>query len=48
MPVHDQHGHLLGALNVSTNAARVPKEKLEQEFLPLLQDTSRQIERTIG
>ncbi|MES1936727.1 IclR family transcriptional regulator domain-containing protein [Salinisphaera hydrothermalis] len=48
VPVRNQYGHLLGALNVSTNAARVPKAQLEQEFLPLLLETSQQIERTIG
>lgn len=48
VPVRDQYGHLLGALNVSTNAARVSRETLEQEFLPLLLDTSQQIERTIS
>ncbi|WP_423822003.1 IclR family transcriptional regulator C-terminal domain-containing protein [Salinisphaera sp. SPP-AMP-43] len=47
VPVRNQYGHLLGALNVSTNAARVAHETLEQEFLPLLQQTSQQIERTI-
>lgn len=47
VPVHNQYGKLLGALNVSTNAARVPTKKLKRDFLPLLLEASRQIERTI-
>jgi IclR family pca regulon transcriptional regulator len=47
VPVRNQHGKLVGALNVSTNAARVPRQTLEQEFLPLLRETSRRIEAAI-
>lgn len=47
VPVQNQRGKLLGALNVSTNAARVPRQILEDEFLPLLLETSRQIERAV-
>lgn len=47
VPVRNQYGKLLGALNVSTNAARVSREKLEADFLPLLLEASRQIERTV-
>ena len=47
VPVRNQHGKLLGALNVSTNAARIARETLEQDFLPLLLETARQIERTV-
>ncbi len=48
VPVRNKHGHLLGALNVSTNAARVSHERLKSEFLPLLLDTTRKIERSVG
>jgi IclR family pca regulon transcriptional regulator len=48
VPVHNHQGKLLGAMNVSTNAARVPRQKLEKEFLPLLQETSRRIEAVVG
>ncbi|MDA3919404.1 MAG: helix-turn-helix domain-containing protein [Salinisphaera sp.] len=48
VPVHNQHGKLLGAINVSTNAARIPRETMEEQFLPLLLETSRQIEAEVG
>lgn len=47
VPVYSRRGRLLGALNISTNAARVSAQRLEQEFLPLLQDTARAIAETI-
>lgn len=47
VPVYDGRERLLGALNVSTNAARVPRERLEAEFLPLLRETAAQIARAI-
>ncbi|WP_184947588.1 IclR family transcriptional regulator domain-containing protein [Salinisphaera orenii] len=43
MPVYNMHGSLLGAINVSTNAARVDKKTLTQRFLPLLRQTCREI-----
>jgi IclR family pca regulon transcriptional regulator len=43
VPVYDMHGSLLGAINISTNAARVDKKTLTQRFLPLLQQTSHEI-----
>lgn len=43
VPVHDMHGRLLGAINVSTNAARIDKKTLTQRFLPLLRQTCREI-----
>ncbi|WP_233544102.1 IclR family transcriptional regulator C-terminal domain-containing protein [Salinisphaera sp. Q1T1-3] len=48
VPVHAGNGRLLGALNVSTNAARVPRERLEAEFLPLLRETADQIGRAVN
>ncbi|WP_394810182.1 IclR family transcriptional regulator domain-containing protein [Phytohalomonas tamaricis] len=38
VPLFSATGRLLGAINVSTNAARIPMEKLTQEFLPVLQE----------
>ena len=43
VPVHNMHGALLGAINISTNAARVDRKTLNQRFLPLLQDTCKEI-----
>ncbi|WP_293619548.1 IclR family transcriptional regulator C-terminal domain-containing protein [Salinisphaera sp.] len=43
VPVYNMHGNLLGAINISTNAARVDKKTLMQRFLPLLQKTCREI-----
>lgn len=48
VPVHDRHGKLIAALNISTNAARVPRRTLEENFLPLLRETSRRIEAAVG
>lgn len=47
VPAYSRRGRLLGALNISTNAARVSVSQLEQEFLPLLQETARAIAETI-
>ncbi|GAB3677186.1 IclR family transcriptional regulator domain-containing protein [Salinisphaera aquimarina] len=47
VPVRSRNGRLLGALNVSTNAARVERAVLENEFLPLLLEASRQIESQV-
>ncbi|MFG6176834.1 IclR family transcriptional regulator C-terminal domain-containing protein [Halomonas sp. THAF12] len=38
VPAFDANGKLLGAINVSTNAARIDFDTLTQSFLPLLQD----------
>ncbi|ROO27615.1 IclR family transcriptional regulator [Salinisphaera orenii MK-B5] len=48
VPVYNMHGVLLGAINVSTNAARIDKKTLTQRFLPLLQQTSRDIAREVS
>ncbi|MBB3231816.1 IclR family transcriptional regulator domain-containing protein [Halomonas stenophila] len=43
VPAFDAHGKLLGAINISTNAARIDFDTLTQSFLPLLQDKVRLI-----
>ncbi len=43
VPVFDAHGKLLGAINISTNAARVDLDTLMKEYLPLLQQKAREI-----
>jgi IclR family pca regulon transcriptional regulator len=47
VPVRNTGGRLLGAINVSTNAARINKTTLTREFLPLLQRVSRDIESQV-
>lgn len=48
VPVFDQQNLLLGAINISTNAARVDMETLIGEFLPLLQEKACQIQQAVG
>lgn len=43
VPCFDAHGQLLGAINISTNAARVDLDTLLDEHLPLLQSKALQI-----
>ncbi|WP_163649267.1 IclR family transcriptional regulator C-terminal domain-containing protein [Modicisalibacter sp. 'Wilcox'] len=43
VPTFDAHGRLLGAINVSTNAARIDLATLTERFLPLLQEKAHQI-----
>ncbi|WP_370659221.1 IclR family transcriptional regulator domain-containing protein [Modicisalibacter muralis] len=43
VPTFDANGKLLGAINVSTNAARIDLATLTDKFLPLLQEETRQI-----
>ncbi|GKW48835.1 IclR family transcriptional regulator domain-containing protein [Halomonas sp. NCCP-2165] len=43
VPAFDGGGKLIGAINVSTNAARVDLETLTQRLLPLLQEKARRI-----
>ncbi|MDF9434907.1 IclR family transcriptional regulator domain-containing protein [Chromohalobacter israelensis] len=38
VPAFDANGKLLGAINISTNAARIDFDTLTHTFLPLLQD----------
>lgn len=43
VPVYDSSGHVLAAMNVSTHAGRVPARELEQRFLPLMLNASREL-----
>ncbi len=38
VPAFDANGKLLGAINISTNAARIDFDTLTRSFLPLLRD----------
>src|SRR5690606_22637624 len=46
-PVFAGNGDLLGAVNISTNAARVPMEVLEQDYLPRLQQLAATVQKTV-
>nr|WP_297457886.1 IclR family transcriptional regulator C-terminal domain-containing protein [uncultured Halomonas sp.] len=48
VPAFDANGKLLGAINVSTNAARIDLATLTDKFLPLLQDKTRQIRSQVS
>ncbi|WP_027965849.1 IclR family transcriptional regulator domain-containing protein [Halomonas halocynthiae] len=43
VPAFDADGKLIGAINVSTNAARVSEQVLSCQMLPLLQEKARRI-----
>lgn len=43
VPAFDANGRLLGAINISTNAARIDYDTLMRQYLPLLQDKAREI-----
>ncbi|MNT60190.1 Pca regulon regulatory protein [compost metagenome] len=43
VPVYDSSGHVLAAMNVSTHAGRVPVSELEQRFLPIMLNASREL-----
>lgn len=43
VPVFDSSGHVLAAMNVSTHAGRVPAHELEQRFLPIMLNASREL-----
>src|SRR5690554_4267293 len=47
-PVFAGNGDLLGAINISTNAARVPLELLEQDYLPRLQQLADTVRKTVS
>ncbi|ATJ81576.1 IclR family transcriptional regulator C-terminal domain-containing protein [Halomonas beimenensis] len=47
VPAFDATGRLIGAINISTNAARVDFDTLLGEYLPLLQDKARQIRQQV-
>lgn len=46
VPVFAGSGELLGAINISTNAARVDMETLLEVYLPRLQDAAEAVRRT--
>lgn len=46
-PVFAGNGDLLGAINISTNAARVPLELLEQDYLSRLQQLASTVHKTV-
>lgn len=48
VPTFDANGKLLGAINISTNAARIDFDTLLQEYLPLLQQKARDIRATVS
>ncbi|WP_249976252.1 IclR family transcriptional regulator domain-containing protein [Vreelandella olivaria] len=48
VPAFDANGKLLGAINISTNAARIDMDTLLREYLPLLQEKARLIRTTIS
>lgn len=48
VPAFDANGKLLGAINISTNAARVAFDTLMTEYLPLLQQKARDIRATVS
>lgn len=48
VPAFDANGKLLGAINISTNAARIDMHTLLETYLPLLQEKARQIRTSIS
>ena len=42
-PIFDRRGNILAALNVSTHASRITIQQLQQDFLPMLLQTARNI-----
>jgi len=48
VPAFDANGKLLGAINVSTNAARIDLATLTDTFLPLLQEKAEQIRSQVS
>jgi len=48
VPAFDANGRLLGAINISTNAARVDMETLTSEYLTLLRDKAKAIQSSIS
>lgn len=47
VPAFDATDRLLGAINISTNAARVDLDTLLGEHLPLLREKARQIREQV-
>ncbi|TDB04187.1 IclR family transcriptional regulator domain-containing protein [Halomonas marinisediminis] len=48
VPAFDANGKLLGAINISTNAARIDHDTLIEEYLPLLKQKAQVIRTTIS
>lgn len=48
VPLRDRAGRAFAGLNVSTQTARVSRESLVQEFLPMMRETARRIEEFYG
>lgn len=44
LPIYKSNNELIGAINISTNAMRVSKEMLIEEFLPILRDCAEKIQ----
>ncbi|RQW69405.1 IclR family transcriptional regulator [Halomonas sp. YLB-10] len=48
VPAFDANGELIGAINISTNAARIDHDTLLEHYLPLLQGKARQIRANVS
>ena len=48
VPVHDAKQHLIGAINISTNAARVDLDTLINIYLPVLKNKIEKIRSHIN
>lgn len=48
IPVFDANDVLLGAINISTNAARIDCDTLRQQYLPLLQKKAQEIRAQVS
>ncbi|NLY57951.1 MAG: IclR family transcriptional regulator, partial [Gammaproteobacteria bacterium] len=46
-PVFAGNGDLLGAINISTNAARVPLDVLQNDYLPRLLQLADTVHKTV-
>jgi IclR family pca regulon transcriptional regulator len=47
VPLHDSVGRVFAAMNISTNATRVPSERLLNDYLPVLRETAAAIDEEI-
>jgi DNA-binding IclR family transcriptional regulator len=43
VPVHDQHGHVVAALNSSSHTRKITKARIVRERLAMLRQASRDI-----
>ena len=48
IPAFDANGELLGAINISTNAARIDIQTLTKDFLPLLREKAKLIAQQVN